>query len=216
MKLIGGNLNYSSWTLRPWYLLTQADIEFEFERILLSTPSFKTEVARFAPNGKVPILKDGDITLWESLAICEYINEREGGGLWPSPSAARALARAISCEMHAGFMHLRNALPVNVRARRHVPMFAELQSDIQRIESIWNDARSRFGAAGPWLFGSFSIADAMYMPVASRFLTYGIALEGEAGDYVRHIQQSSGYQILEGLAGKETEIVAEDEAGTPR
>ena len=216
MHLIGGNLNYSSWTLRPWYLLTEAGIPFEWTRILLDTPNFKSEVAQFAPNGRVPILIDGAITLWESLAICEYVNERHNGKLLPENSEARALARAISSEMHAGFSALRAGLPVNIRARRTVSIDAPIQRDIQRVTELWSDAKTRFGSGGPWLFGAFSIADAMYMLVVSRFHTYGVPLSGPAHDYAQHVLTTDSYQKLERLAAAETEIVEQDEVGTPR
>lgn len=184
--LVIGNKNYSSWSLRPWLLLRQHRIAFDEMRLPLDTPQFASGIRRWSPSGRVPVLQHGDLTVWDSLAICEYADEtfldRTG---WPADAAARAIARSVSAEMHAGFQALRSALPMN--CRRRVSGFvadAAAQRDIARVCALWRDCRARFGAAGDFLFGGFSIADAMYAPVALRFVTYGIALDAGARAYV--------------------------------
>jgi glutathione S-transferase len=168
-----GNKNYSSWSLRPWLLLRHLGIDFE-ERVLpLDTPEFTAAIAKLSPSRRVPLLEHGTLRIWDSLAICEYACELAGRG-WPPDAAPRAVARSVSAEMHSGFVALRNEWPMNARAqRRKTPMTPALKADIERIDASWTDCRARFGAAGPWLFGSFSVADAMYAPVALRFATYG-------------------------------------------
>jgi glutathione S-transferase len=175
--LVIGNKNYSSWSLRPWLLLRHHGIAFDEVRLPLDTMEFERDIARWSPSGRVPVLHRGDLVVWDSLAICEYANEAylDGGG-WPRDIAARALARAVSAEMHSGFMALRNALPLNCRRRAKgfvVP--SEAQRDIERIARIWRECRARAGA-GEFLFGDFTIADAMYAPVVLRFRTYGVEL----------------------------------------
>jgi glutathione S-transferase len=173
LTLVIGNKNYSSWSLRPWLLLKHLQLPFTEMLITLDTPSTREEIEKYSPSGRVPVLRHGDITVWDSLAICEYIAELSGRG-WPAAAPARAVARAVSAEMHSGFTNLRSLWPMNARARnRHTAMTAALEADIERVDEIWNDCRSRFGAAGPWLFGEYSIADAMYAPVVLRFNTYG-------------------------------------------
>ena len=183
--LVIGNKNYSSWSLRPWLLLRQHRIAFDEMRLPLDTPQFASGIQRWSPSGRVPALQHGDLTVWDSLAICEYADEafldRTG---WPAATAARAIARSVSAEMHAGFQALRSALPMN--CRRRVSDFvadAVAHRDIARVCALWRDCRARFGAAGDFLFGGFSIADAMYAPVALRFVTYGIALDAGARAY---------------------------------
>ena len=185
LTLVIGNKNYSSWSLRPWLLLRQAQIPFEEVRIPLYTPTSKAEIRRYSPSGKVPALIDGDVTVWESLAICEYIAERfPDRGLWPADPKARALARAVSTEMHAGFTALRTHMSMNCRRRWPDKGRAPgVQEDIDRICAIWNECRTRFGGDGPFLFGRFSVADAMYAPVVLRFETYVVPLDPVARAY---------------------------------
>ena len=185
LTLIIGNKNYSSWSLRPWLVLRQASIPFEEVRILLYRPESAAALAAWSPSGKVPALHDGDTGVWDSLAICEYLHERfPEQGLWPVDAAARAVARSVSAEMHAGFDALRQSMSMNIRG--HYPdkgRTPECLADIERILAIWADCRARYGHGGDFLFGRFSIADAMYAPVVLRFQTYGVALEGAARDY---------------------------------
>ena len=185
LTLIIGNKNYSSWSLRPWLVLRQAGIPFDEVRILLYRPESVAELAAWSPSGKVPTLHDGDTRVWDSLAICEYLHERfPEQCLWPADAAARAVARSVSAEMHAGFDALRQSMSMNIRG--HYPdkgRTPECLADIERILAIWADCRARYGHGGDFLFGRFSIADAMYAPVVLRFQTYGVALEGAARDY---------------------------------
>ena len=173
--LVIGNKNYSSWSLRPWLLLKHLGVAFEEILVPLDRPSTREDLEKHSPSARVPVLRHGDLTVWDSLAICEYLAELTGRG-WPAAPAARAVARAVSAEMHSSFTTLRSLWPMNARARnRHTAMTAALEADIERIDQIWNDCRARFGAAGPWLFGEYSIADAMFAPVVLRFNTYGAA-----------------------------------------
>jgi glutathione S-transferase len=176
--LVVGNKNYSSWSLRPWLAMRQAGIAFDEVVIPLYRADSKAALLRHSPAGKVPALKDGSRTVWDSLAIMEYLAESfPAAGLWPNDAAARALARSISADMHAGFLALRTAMPMNLR--EHLPGRERggAAADIERVTAIWRDCRARFGDGGPFLFGAFSIADAMYAPVATRFRTYGVKLD---------------------------------------
>jgi glutathione S-transferase len=185
VTLVIGNKNYSSWSLRPWLVLRQAGISFGEVRIPLYTPESATELAKWSPSGKVPALHDGGIVVWDSLAICEYLNERfPDKQLWPRDAAVRAVARSISAEMHSGFSALRQHMSMNIRARYPGKgRTAESLADVDRIVAIWTDCRARFGGGGDFLFGRFGIADAMYAPVVLRFQTYGVALKDAAKDY---------------------------------
>jgi glutathione S-transferase len=174
LTLVIGNRNYSSWSLRPWALLTRLGLPFEEILVPLDTPTFATDVRRYSPSGRVPALLDGTLVVHESLAILEYASELAGGRGWPAERALRAEARAAATEMHGGFAALRNAYPMNIRARdRHVARSEALDADIARIDALWSGCRERHAGRGPWLFGEYSAADAMYLPVAFRFRTYG-------------------------------------------
>ncbi|UTW44150.1 glutathione S-transferase family protein [bacterium SCSIO 12696] len=213
--LVIGNKNYSSWSLRPWLAIRKAGVEFDLKRLPLDTEEFAREIGRYSPARKVPVLIDGAHRVWDSLAICEYINESMAEGqLWPADCADRGRARAISAEMHSGFPHLRNAMPMNVRATgRKVPMTPELESDIARVSTIWAECRQKYGHSGPWLFGHFTIADAMYAPVVLRFYTYGVNLDGEPGEYMRHVLNDADIKSWVKDGEAETEVVEADEAG---
>lgn len=185
LKLVIGNKNYSSWSLRPWLLLRHMEIPFEEVYIPLYQAESARSLAQWSPSGLVPALVDGDLTVWDTLAIGEYLNERFPAlGLWPDDAADRAVARSVSAEMHAGFAALRQAMSMNIRARRpgkgRTP---ECLRDVDRILSIWNQCRARHAAAGPFLFGRFTLADVMYAPVVLRFRTYELALDGAARAY---------------------------------
>lgn len=183
--LVIGNRNYSSWSLRAWLALRVSGVEFDEIVIPLDRPDTGKRVLEHSPAGRVPILRHGALTIWESIAICEYIAETASEArLLPDDPQARAVARAVSAEMHAGFMSLRAALPMNVRADRPgIAIDGAVQSDIDRIAEIWRDCRDRFGAGGPFLFGRFSIADAMFAPVVLRFATYRIDIGPVARAY---------------------------------
>ena len=211
--LIIGNKNYSSWSLRGWLALRKSGIEFEEFRIPLSTPEGDRMLADETPAGLVPVLVDGEVTVWESLAIAEYAAE-QNPELWPESRAARALARAMAAEMHAGFAALRHALPMNCRARgRRVEIGADAQRDIDRIQRLWADARTRHGAGGPWLFGRFGVVDAMYAPVASRFATYGVEGPAVVRDYVTTVLADRDVSAWYAAAAAEPEVIDEEEVG---
>ena len=165
-------------------LLQHLGLPFREIVIPLDTPQFKDELEKYGPSGRVPVLIHDQLTVWDSLAICEYIAELTGSG-WPRERVARAVARSVCAEMHSGFAHLRMEWPMNARARnRRTPMTPGLEADRDRIDEIWNDCRRRFGAGGPWLFGEYSIADAMYAPVVLRFKTYGAQISETARWYI--------------------------------
>ncbi|MEX2649444.1 MAG: glutathione S-transferase family protein [Alphaproteobacteria bacterium] len=182
--LVIGTKSWSSWSLRPWLALRQAGIPFDEVVIPLRRPDTATAIARFSPSGKVPVLIEGELRIWDSLAICEYAAEL-APALWPADAAARAVARSVSAEMHAGFMELRRLMSMDVTARLPAPESTPtLRSDIARILELWGDCRARFEPSGPFLFGAFSVADAMYAPVVTRFVTYGVKLTQSARAYV--------------------------------
>jgi glutathione S-transferase len=181
--LVIGDKNLSSWSLRPWLALKACGIPFAEECIRLRQPDSKAEILRHSPSGKVPALKTRTGVVWDSLAILDYLAERHPQHrLWPEDEEARAAARSISAEMHAGFATLRNDMPMDLLGRfPSPPLSAALEADIARIAAIWRDTQARFGRGGPFLFGAFTNADAMYAPVATRFRTYGVDL-GRFGD----------------------------------
>ena len=183
--LVIGSKNYSSWSLRPWLLLRAFDVAFEEILLPLDTPEFHARIHDYSPTGRVPVLHDGDLRVWDSLAIAEYANERWLGGRgWPADAAARAVARATSAEMHSGFAALREEFSMNCRKRvQEHPASDAARRDIARIKTIWRETRARFGKAGPFLFGAFGIADAMYAPVVLRFVSYGVALDAAEREY---------------------------------
>jgi len=189
LLLVLGNKAYSSWSLRPYLALKTAGIAFDEKVIRLYEPESKPEILKFSPAGKVPVLIDDDTAVWESLAICEYAAEQyPDAQLWPADPHARAQARTISAEMHAGFLPLRRAMPFNARRTpRPIATDADTEADIARIAQLWRDARGRFGDGGPFLFGAFSIADAMYAPVAGRFRQYAVELDPVCAAYVAAI-----------------------------
>jgi glutathione S-transferase len=211
LQLIIGNKNYSSWSFRPWFALKVAGIEFQETLISLEAADFKSRLTAMSGAGKVPVLIDGDIRVWESLAILEYLAEKfPAAGLWPRDPAARAYARAIASEMHAGFQSLRRQLPMNVW-RPVIPrqLDADARIDVARIDAIWNECRSRFAAAGPFLYGAFSAADAMYAPVAWRFHTYA------ARDYMRALMALPAWGEWREAARREPWILPHDEVDWP-
>ena len=186
-SLIIGNKNYSSWSMRPWLMMTASDIPFEETVIALDTPNTRQEILRHSPSGQVPVLKDGELTVWDSLSIGEYLAEKHPEAkLWPDDPIVRARARSVSAEMHSGFDALRQHMPMNVRSSFPGHGRAPgVQEDINRILAIWRNHRRQVTdpAGGPFLFGRFSIADAMFAPVVSRFRTYGVEVTDEAAAY---------------------------------
>jgi glutathione S-transferase len=191
--LVVASKNYSSWSVRPWLVLRYAGIPFREQMVnLFVAPDWESEVRKWSPSGKVPVLIEGDLRIHESLAICEYLAECfPEARLWPEDPGARALARAVSAEMAAGFGELRSTLPMNARgqARGFTPT-PGAQADIERIDALFASCRQRHGSGGPYLFGAFSIADAMYAPVMSRFRTYGVTLSGPSQDYLEALERA--------------------------
>lgn len=212
--LVIGNKNYSSWSLRPWLLLRHHGVEFDELRLNLDTDAFFAEIGRHSPTGKVPVLRDGTLTVWDSLAICEYANERwlQGQG-WPDDMALRAQARAAAAEMHSGFAALRTQLPMNSRrAPDGYRWDAAAEADIQRIQQLWRGLRQDNRAHGDFLCGRFGIVDAMFAPVAIRFAGYGVALEQTAAAYVETLFALPAMCQWREAAAQETESIAATEA----
>nr|WP_142849154.1 glutathione S-transferase family protein [Telmatospirillum sp. J64-1] len=187
--LVVGTKRYSTWSLRPYMALRHAGATFQEEEVTLRQPDTKAQILAHSPSGKVPLLIHNGLKVWDSLAICEYVAELfPEAGLWPAERDARAVARAVSAEMHAGFQALRQVMPMDISL--HAPMSGippEVQADIDRVTAIWRDCRARFGQGGPFLFGRFTIADAMYAPVVSRFTTYGVGVDDVSAAYMQAI-----------------------------
>ena len=209
--LVIGNKNYSSWSLRPWLAMKVAGIPFAEHRIPLYGPGSKAQILVYSPAGKVPCLADGDLRVWDSLSICEYLAEKHPG-LWPQDPAARALARSVSAEMHSGFMNLRAKMSMNIRKRYPgLGRTPESMADVARIVSLWSDCRARYGKGGPFLFGAFSIADAMYAPVVLRFRTYEVELPADCRAYSDAVLALSAMQDWIAAAMAETESLPQFE-----
>ena len=193
-RLVIGNKNWSSWSLRPWLAMRRFGLPFEEINVRLRQADSKAAILKFSPSGLVPLLLDGDLAVWDSLAIIEYLAEQHPDKhMWPADRQARALARCVSAEIHSGFAPLRQACSMEILAAKPLePVPEEVASDIRRIVALWRECRSKYGDGGPFLFGEFSAADAMYAPVASRFRTYIPDLgrygdDGTAADYVAAI-----------------------------
>lgn len=210
LTLVIGNKNYSSWSLRPWLFLCHHGIVFDEIRIPLYQPDSKARILERSPSGRVPCLIHGAARVWESLAICEYAAETlRLPGAWPEDDAAHAHARSIACEMHAGFAALRKEMPMDCRrAPASKSVSAEAQADIARVQAIWRECRSRFGAGGPWLFGAFGIADAMFAPVAIRFRGYAVPLAGGVREYVETVLEHPGMRDWMDAGVREKEVIS--------
>jgi glutathione S-transferase len=217
LTLVVGNKNYSSWSMRPWVALRGCGVPFAERVVKFESEDWKASIGSLSPSGLVPVLWEGapgtGFPTWDTLAIVERANELfPDKGLWPSDPLARARARSVASEMHSGFRALRGAMPMNLRGRHPGKgMSPDVARDIARISSIWTEARAKYGRGGPYLFGAFSAADAFYAPVATRFVTYGVELAGEAKAYLQALLQDSAVRewTVEGL--KETEFFKEDE-----
>ncbi len=213
MQLVIGNKNYSSWSMRPWVLAREAGIAFEEVQLKFDDAAKPAGVERYSVAGKVPVLVVDGAPVWDSLAICETLAERyPQKQLWPADPAARQVARSICAEMHSGFQALRGGMPMNIRSRHPGKgMTPDSRHDIDRVVAIWSSCRERFGKNGSLLFGRFSIADAYYAPVVTRFLTYAVALPSAAQTYCDAVLALRGVREWMDGARRETEFVAADE-----
>jgi glutathione S-transferase len=218
LHLVIGNKNYSSWSFRPWLAMKVAGIAFEETVVSLEASDFKARVTALSGAGKVPVLINGATRVWESLAILEYLAEKfPAAALWPKDASARAQARAVAAEMHAGFVSLRSLLPMNVcRPVQPRALDDGSKTDVARIEEIWRDCRARFGAGGPFLFGAFGAADAMYAPVIWRFHTYAVAVGDAARDYMRAMMALPAWRQWHDAARRESWVLPHDEVDWPQ
>jgi glutathione S-transferase len=210
LKLVIGNKNYSSWSMRPWLALRAGNIPFEEVFVPLYTgEAGKQRILSFSGSGKVPVLVDGDVTVWDSLAIIEYLAERfPEARLWPEDPARRAHARSISAEMHSGFAALRNECGMNLhRPVGAIALSKEARADIARVQQIWSECRERYAKFGPFLFGAFGGADAMFAPVVHRFRTYAVAVSPEVQAYMDTMMSLPAFQEWTRAALAETIII---------
>lgn len=211
--LVIGNKNYSSWSLRAWLMLKHAGVEFDELRIPLYVEGYKEKLLACSPASKVPVYRNSDLLVWDTLAIGEYLYETHPA-LWPAQREVRARARSVSAEMHSGFIPLRKAMPMNIRAHgRRVETSIGLEADIARIKDIWRELRVRHAAAGSWLFGQYSIADAMFAPVVFRFLTYGVGEPGVVNEYMQTTARDPMVQEWVRDAEMEQETIISSEVG---
>lgn len=217
LQLVIGNKNYSTWSLRPWMLLHSFSIEFDEQLVSLNADGLTERLLQYSDTARVPVLIDEQTAIFDSLAICEYINEHYllGQG-WPNDVMQRALARAITAEMHSGFAALRNEMPMNIRASRVVSLSASALKDVQRIDAIFSRYAAKNENGDLRLFGEFSIADCFFAPVVLRFKTYLPELSSAAQDYCQSILEHASLQTWIQAAERETEIIDEDEAGVDR
>jgi len=214
MKLVIANKNYSSWSLRPWLLLSTFEIEFEEIKLSLLPLGLSDRLGQYSPTKKVPVLIDGELTVFDSLAICEYISEQYLNGLaWPKDINVRAEARSICAEMHSGFFALRGKLPMNCRAKRNIELTEDVKLDIARIDDIWFGCRTKYSKLGPWLFGEFSIADCFFAPVALRFSTYQVSMSDISSAYMNFVLGSQYIVRWIEDATREVEIILPGEVG---
>jgi glutathione S-transferase len=213
LTLVIGNKNYSSWSMRPWVLMKELGIPFEEKKLRFHSAEWDAGIERWSPSRLVPVLWRGEQSVWDSLAIMETLAEwYPQKGVWPRDDAARAFARCIAAEMHSGFRDLRGKMPMNIRSSHPGKgMTSEVKANIDRIEALWGEARKRFGAGGPYLFGAFGAADAMYAPVVMRFKTYGVALGTEAARYCEAMRAAPGMRAWIDDSAQEKEFVADDE-----
>lgn len=215
LTLYIGNKAYSSWSLRAWLAVQATGAACEEVRIPLYQESSAAALAGISPTGRVPVLRDGELVVWDSLAICEYLAEQfPAAGLWPADRSERARARSVSAEMHSGFAALRQALPMNARATgRHVRRDGAVERDLARVCAIWRECRAAASQRGPWLFGDFGIPDCMFAPVVLRFHTYDVPCGGAEREYMNSMLSHPPLQAWMKAAVLESEVVEENEAG---
>ncbi len=211
--LVIANKNYSSWSLRPFMAMAMADIDFDEKFIRFGEPRFGRAVRKISKAGQVPVLLHNGLTIWDSLAIMEYLAETwPDRNLWPKNKAARALARSACAEMHTGFKSLRDVCPMNLRRpQRAVAMNAAILADVARLEALWRQCRKAHGKGGPFLFGKFGIADAMFTPVVTRLETFDIKVAEDTQHYINAVLATPAFHEWKAAALKEKWIVAEDE-----
>jgi glutathione S-transferase len=217
LKLLIGNKNYSSWSLRPWIAMKVAGIAFDEHVIPLYEPGSREQVLQYSPAAKVPVLVDGDMAVWESLAILEYLAEKfPKAGLWPSDTRARSHARVVSNEMHGGFQALRKACAMNMwLPPKHRPQADDVMENVWRIDTLWRDCRKRFGQDGEFLFGAFGAADAMYAPVVSRLYSYGLPVSTEAQAYMDAVMALPAWREWHDAALREPWVMQHNEPDWP-
>jgi glutathione S-transferase len=211
-KLVIANRNYSSWSFRAWLFLTESKIDFEEIKIPLFTEAWSREVARYSSAGRVPVLLDDDITVWDTMAIIEYVRDRNRNAVaWPQSRRMYAHAWSVSAEMHSGFLAVRDELPQNIRARNKLELSQlsdSCRKEISRIDEIWAECRRNYGDSGQWLFGEFSVADIMFAPVALRFVTYSIQISDKAQEYVNAVLGSASVRQWVKAAREEPESIS--------
>ena len=214
LTLVVGSRNYSSWSLRPWLLLRHLGLDFTVRQFQFGTPEFEAEIPKISPTRLVPVLIHGDLRIWESLAICEYASELAGGRGWPADPGLRAMARSVATEMHSGFQALRSACPMNARATgRHVAMTAPLEHNLRRVDAIWSGCRRDYGEQGPYLFGDYSAADAMFAPVVLRVRSYGLPLSELASRYLHTMLADPHLCDWIADSRRETIVIPHEEVG---
>ncbi|MGH8284331.1 MAG: glutathione S-transferase family protein [Steroidobacteraceae bacterium] len=212
-RLVIGDMNYSSWSLRGWLALRASGIAFEEVRVSLYVPGSREQLLRYSPSVKVPVYIDDSLTIWDTMAIIEYLAE-DAPSLWPGDRRLRAHARSISAEMHSSFGAMRALMPFNTRARhRRIPPTPALEADLTRIRSLLEDCRQRYRSKGVWLFGDFSAADILFAPVASRFRTYDVPAEGLAGEYLHTILAHRWVEEWDARAAAEPGVLPSLEVG---
>lgn len=212
MELVIGNANYSSWSLRPWLYADHHGLAVSITRMPLESPQLLGKLSNHFSRGRVPLLIDGETDIWESLSILEFLGERFDPDGWPTDPVARGVARSVSGEMHSGFSALRSEVPMNIRRRFPGYVLTEAAlADVERICAVWRYCRERFGSGGPWLFGAFSIADAMYAPVVMRFRSVEVALDENARTYCETMHLEPSVQRWIEMAYAEPDVLAMDE-----
>lgn len=215
MQLIIGNKNYSSWSLRPWLLLRHFKLGFEEIRIPLFVEGYQDRLRQYSPTLKVPVLIDEGRTIWDSLAICEYVSEKYlDGKALPEDITERAVCRSYCMEMHSGFAAIRSEMPMNCRARRRLQLSAEALAEVRRIDMLWSDIRSQSDAGDRYLFGDFSLADCMYAPIAMRFHSYAVELSASSHSYLKMLLRNPAIMQWREEAKQEPEMLPDYELGT--